>query len=215
MVTRGLLVLWLTVVWCALWGQASAGNIAAGLVLSTLVVVIFPPGAERGGRPRPVAIVRFGLYFAWALIVSNLTVAYQVLRPKGQIAEAIVAVPLRVRSPIIVAFVANAITLTPGTMTIEVLPSPPEVDEWDADGEPVPTPELEPDEPVVLFVHCLAVTDPEEVRTEGLHLEEMAVAAFGTPADRAAVLDPPPPWPPAAAAPAGTDDAVEPEGGAA
>ena len=49
----------------------------------------------------------------------------------------------------------------------------------------------------MLFVHCLVTGDPEDVRAEGLELEERVVRAFGTAADRVAILGPAPPWPPA------------------
>jgi multicomponent Na+:H+ antiporter subunit E len=180
---RLLLVVWLAVVWCALWGEASVGNIVAGVVIGTVLVLLFHPDPDRGGRRDPVAIVRFGIYFAWALIVSNVTVARQVLFPRDSVDLAIVAVPLRARSPLIVSLVANAITLTPGTMTIEVAPSISE-DEEEATRAPV-----------VLFVHCLDGSDPESIRAEGLNLEEMAVRGFGTAADREAILGPAPTWP--------------------
>ncbi len=179
---RVLLVVWLTVAWCGLWGEASVGNLIAGVVIGTLLVLLFAPGPDRAGRRDLVAIARFGAYFGWALVVSNVTVAKQVLFPRT-VDLAIVAVPLRVRSPLIVSFVANAITLTPGTMTIEVSPSISAGDE-DSDAAPV-----------VLYVHCLDGSDPDGVRAEGLHLEEMAVRAFGTDGDRDAVTGPAPTWP--------------------
>ena len=39
--SRLLLVVWLTVVWCALWGEASVGNILAGLAISAVLVLAF------------------------------------------------------------------------------------------------------------------------------------------------------------------------------
>ena len=60
--------------------------------------------------------------------------------------------------------VADAITLTPGTMTVDV---------FDTD-----------DGPAVLYVHALEVADPEAIRADGLRLEGLAVRAFGSRADR-------------------------------
>jgi multisubunit Na+/H+ antiporter MnhE subunit len=188
---RVLLVVWLTVLWCGLWGEPSVGNLVAGAVAGSAIVVLFPPGPARHAHADPLAIARFGLYFAWALVVSTLSVARQVLFPRT-VVLAIVAVPLRVRSPLIASFVANAITLTPGTMTIEVAPSVPE----DGD-DSIRT-------PIVLFVHCLEGSDPGSIRAEGLNLEEMAVRAFGTDADRIAIAGPPPVWPVAGLADGGS-----------
>ena len=188
MITRALLVAWLTLVWVLLWGEASLGNLLAGLVLAVLVVAAFPPADERGGGVHPVAVLGFGWWFAKALVVANLGVAKEVLRPRLALAEGIVAVPLRSSSPIVATFVANAITLTPGTMTVDIRPAEFGVEEHDQGRTPSGTP--------VLYVHCLVTGDPDDVRAEGWDLEERVVRAFGTAADRAAVQAPPPSWPP-------------------
>jgi multicomponent Na+:H+ antiporter subunit E len=181
------LIVWLTVVWCALWGEASVGNIAAGVALSTIVVVAFPVGEERGAVVRPLAVVRYGVVFVRELLVATVTVAVQVVKPRNALAEAIVAVPLRSRSPVVAAFVANSITLTPGTMTVDVRPSLPEGGDDDTLTTSPST--------IVLYVHCLAVTDPDAVRADGLAFEELVVKAFGTAADREAITRPAPRWP--------------------
>lgn len=179
----------LIAVWVALWGEPSVGNLLSGVLVVVVLNVVFPAGpdvvvAEDEGITRPVAALRFLLFFAWALVVANWQVLVDVLRPRAQLAEGIVAVPLVSRSPIIATFVANAITLTPGTLTVEIgggsggrpggragVVSP-----GDAGlGEP----------PVVLYVHALSLGDAESVRADGRRFEELAVAAFGSRTDRA------------------------------
>jgi multicomponent Na+:H+ antiporter subunit E len=188
MITRGLLVLWLALVWVLLWGEASLGNVVAGLVLGTLIVVAFRPAEDRGGGLHPVAVISFGWWFAKALVIANFGVAREIVRPRLALSEGIVAVPLRSSSPIVATFVANAITLTPGTLTVDIRPAEFGVDEHDEGDEPVGRP--------VLFVHCLVTGDPDDVRAEGLDLEERVVRAFGTAADREAIQGPAPVWPP-------------------
>ena len=185
--SRLLLVIWLTVVWCALWGEASVGNILAGLAISTVVVLVFPVGDERGAVVRPLAVAHYGAVFVRELLVATVTVAVQVVKPRNALAEAIVAVPLRSRSPVVAAFVANSITLTPGTMTVDVRPSLPEGGDDDTLTASPST--------IVLYVHCLAVVDPDAVRADGLAFEELVVKAFGTAADREAITRPAPGWP--------------------
>ena len=65
--------------------------------------------------------ISFGLYFLWALILANVRVAIDVLRPRPQIAPAVVAVPLDGYSDAEVTLLANFITLTPGTLSLDVL----------------------------------------------------------------------------------------------
>ncbi len=188
MITRVLLVAWLTLVWVLLWGEPSVGNVLAGVVLGVLIVAAFPPADERGGGLHPWAVLSFGLWFAKALVLANLSVAREVLRPRLALQEGIVAVPLRSRSPLVATFVANAITLTPGTLTVDVRPAGFGVDEHGdvVSGDAAP----------VLYVHCLVTGDPEVVRAEGLELEERVVRAFGSADDRVAIERPAPPWPP-------------------
>lgn len=176
--TRVLLVVWLTVVWVLLWGEPSVGNLLAGVILGTLVVLAFPPAEDRGGGVHPLAVLSFGWWFAKALVVANLSVAKEVLRPRLALSEGIVAVPLRATSPVVATFVANAITLTPGTMTVDIRPAEYGVDSDEDQMRATPP---------VLYVHCLVTGDPEDVRAEGRDLEERVVRAFGTAADRAAI----------------------------
>ena len=195
MMARLLMILWLSAVWVLLWGDLSPGNALAGILLASLLVLLFPPGSERHAGVHPVAVIRFGLWFAKALVISNLSVAREVVRPKVQLEEGIVAVPLRACSPLVAAFVANAITLTPGTLTVDVRPQafgkigtePPAGHLQVRNGVAVPP---------VLYVHCLKVGDPEQVRADGLMLEQYVVNAFGSTEDRQAILQPPPIWPP-------------------
>lgn len=180
--SRALLVLWLTLVWVLLWGSPSVGNVLAGLLLGSALVVLVSPGPERRAGVHPVAVLRYGVHFAWALVTATASVVRTVLSPRMRLEEAIVAVPLRATSPVVVSFVANSITLTPGTLTVDVRPRHYGIDDADdADGD-------EGDGPPVLYVHCLVLGDPEAVRADARAFEERAVAAFGTPADRRAVL---------------------------
>jgi multicomponent Na+:H+ antiporter subunit E len=189
MIGRMLLVLWLTAVWVLLWGTVSIGNVLAGLVLGILLVLTVPPGQDRRSGVHPVAILRYLGHLAWALVVATATVARTVLRPRLDLEEGIVAVPLRAVSPVVVSFVANSITLTPGTMTVDIRPRSY------GTGEEASGTEGDPGVAPVLFVHCLVTGDPAVVREEARRFEELAVAAFGSPEDRRALTAPPPPWP--------------------
>jgi multicomponent Na+:H+ antiporter subunit E len=175
----------LVVVWVALWGEPSVGNIVAGVLVALGVSWLFPagptvmdPGDE--GSPRVVAGVRFLGIFAGALVLATWEVVREVLRPRLSLAEAIVAVPLVSRSPVIATLVGNAISLTPGTLTVEV--------GGVATVRPIPRltgPEADPDAPpVVLYVHVFKLEDVEDIRADGRRFERLAVAAFGSAEDR-------------------------------
>ncbi len=62
----------------------------------------------------------FALFFAWELIRANLRVGALVLRPTTALRPAIVALPLDVQSDLAIQLLAATITLTPGTLSIDV-----------------------------------------------------------------------------------------------
>jgi multicomponent Na+:H+ antiporter subunit E len=159
----------LVVIWVALWGTPTVANFVSGILVVGAVTWLFPGGpgrlaAEDQGRFRPLAALHYLAFFSWALLVATWDVVVTVLRPRLRVAEAVVAVPLRSRSPVIATMVANSITLTPGTMTIDIS------DEQD---------------PIVLYVHVLGLADRQAIRDDGLAFERLAVRAFGSPEDRA------------------------------
>lgn len=159
------LLVWLVVVWVALWEQVSPANVASGLVVALVVLTLFPLGdRDSSGRVRPVAAVRFLVYFAWKLVEASAIVAWEVVTPRNRINEGIVAIPIRGVSDAVITVVANAISLTPGTLTLEARRSP-----------------------AVLYVHVLHLREVEAVRRETLHLEALAIRAFGPPEVAAAL----------------------------
>lgn len=151
------LLVWPAAVWVALWGDPTVANVTAGLVVAVVLAAAFPPARPaRRSRLRPVETLRLLGWFARELVVASARVAWAAVAPGDRVREAIVACPLRGASDLVTTVVANAITLTPGTLTVEV----------DRD-------------PVVLYVHVLQLGDVESVRADARHLEALAIRAFG------------------------------------
>lgn len=77
-----------------------------------------------GGMPRllrrPLAVVRLVLLFAWELVLSNIRLAADVLRPRMRMRPGIVAVPLDARTDLEIVLLTNLVTLTPGTLSLDV-----------------------------------------------------------------------------------------------
>lgn len=59
-------------------------------------------------------------YFFWELVVSNVRVAIEVLSPRYRMKPGIVGVRLDARTDLEITLLANLITLTPGTMSVDV-----------------------------------------------------------------------------------------------
>lgn len=120
------IVLWLglTVLWTVFVGRFDTQELLAGVVVSFFVALMAASGGARWSgflSPRRLLFfLAFLLYLAWAIVKSNLQMAAIVTRPVLAIRPGIVRVRTRLRSPLGRLVLANAITLTPGTLTVEV-----------------------------------------------------------------------------------------------
>ena len=72
-------------------------------------------------RRLPASIV-FLVALVRDLIVANVRVAIEIVTPGYQMRPGIVRVPTRTRTPMEATILANLITMTPGTLTLEVDP---------------------------------------------------------------------------------------------
>ncbi len=163
------LVIWLTLVWTLLWGDLGLASILSGLGVAVFVVVVARPTGVHGIQLtsfHPASALVFLVYFVIQLVKSNLQVAWEVITPWSKVNRAIIAVPLHVSTDGLVTLVGNAITLTPGTLTVDVR----------SDGD---------DRPPVLYVHVLHFNGVDSLRRDVLRLERLAVRAFGTKEQRA------------------------------
>ena len=119
--------------WLILSGKLEIKYLLLGLLSAALVTFItqdlMEPEASRRTTARGVTaglktIWRLGLYFAWLLrevIISNLQVAYIVLHPKLPINPGLLRFRTRLQSSVGHILLANSITLTPGTITVDLV----------------------------------------------------------------------------------------------
>jgi multicomponent Na+:H+ antiporter subunit E len=107
--------------WAAIHGSFSLPRLVTGFVAGYAVLLLARPliGPSRyyTGLWRAVA---FALAFVRDLVAASLRVAAQILTPAGRLRPGIVAVPLRLDSDGEITFLANLISLTPGTLVIDV-----------------------------------------------------------------------------------------------
>lgn len=119
----GFFILVLALVWAAITGNFSGLNLLFGALVGGLAVLILRNSLrQRGELTRLKNIVALAVMFFYELMASAVRVALVVIRPNigAALRPAIVAVPLGVKSDAEIALLANLITLTPGTLSIDV-----------------------------------------------------------------------------------------------
>lgn len=112
----------LMLIWVALTGSFSGANLLLGFVLGYLILGLAlrdkPEFAKYVGKvPKFIAFIG---YFFWELLMSNLKVAYDVLTPTHHMCPGVIAVPLDAETDGEITIVANLISLTPGTLSLDV-----------------------------------------------------------------------------------------------
>lgn len=118
-------VLLLLAVWLLLNASLSPVVIVSGLIAALIIAVFFSARHPvfREMKLNPKAIAYFFIYFfvfTYELVKANLDVAKRVMSPSLPINPGIVEVKTRLTSKIGRLFLANSITLTPGTLTVDI-----------------------------------------------------------------------------------------------
>lgn len=65
-------------------------------------------------------LIKFALFILWEMVIANLRVAREVLAPKVKMRPGVVRIPLKFTNDIEITILANLISLTPGTLTLDV-----------------------------------------------------------------------------------------------
>ncbi len=137
-------LLGLALVWAAALGEISLSNLVVGFVLGFVVL-----GARsrllgrRDHFARAIRAVEFVAFFALQLLLSSFRVAADIVTPTHRGRPAIVAVPLDVETDAEITLLANLISLTPGSLCLDVS-----------------------EDRRTLYVHVMFLDDVEETRRE-------------------------------------------------
>jgi len=116
-----LLGIWLLLTWSLQWQEVLVGVVVA-LLADLLLGDIFPVGAVKILNPeRFFWLVVYMIVFTGYVIKANFDVAYRVLNIYLPIRPGIVKVRTHLKTDIARTFLANSITLTPGTLSIDIV----------------------------------------------------------------------------------------------
>jgi len=149
----------LVTIWVLAWGSLSWANLISGIAVSAALLVVVPDVRRATHLPivRPWPAVRLGVRMLRDAAVSNVLLAREVLSPRPRISTGVVRVPLAGCSDEMVTIIASLVSMTPGTLPIEI--------ERD---------------PTVMYVHVLHLDSPDRVRQAIWSLRDQVLRAFGT-----------------------------------
>jgi multicomponent Na+:H+ antiporter subunit E len=111
----------LALAWAAFTGEFDPENLLFGFVLGYVALLM----AQRALDPSPYfskvqQALSFALFFLKELIVANLQVAADVVTPGYSMQPRVLAIPLDAVTDLEITAFANLISLTPGTLSLDV-----------------------------------------------------------------------------------------------
>lgn len=111
----------LAIIWAAVGGEFTFLNFLIGLVLGYFVLLWVSQPIDGGLYTRTVRkSLVLAVYFVKELFLSSLRVAKDVMKPGFSMRSGVVAIPLDMKSDLGITLLANLISLTPGTLSIDV-----------------------------------------------------------------------------------------------
>lgn len=132
----------LALAWTAVMGTMTPATFGQGFVLGYVILMFSQPFLGRSTYFRKVwQAIRFAVFFIRELIESNIRVAYLVIRGTEATRPGIIAFPLDAKTDLEITFLANFITFTPGTLSLDVS-----------------------EDKRTLYIHALYIDDPDTIR---------------------------------------------------
>ncbi|WP_346795380.1 Na+/H+ antiporter subunit E [Halomonas sp. Bachu 37] len=143
--------------WVVLSGDFTGPNLVVGLVFGYLALVLVEPQLKslHGYSARIPRMLFFCGFFIKELFQANLRVGFDIITPPWHMQPGVIAFPLEARTEMEITMVANLISLTPGTLSLDVS-----------------------DDRKVLYIHAMFLDDEEELRRNLKEMEHRALALF-------------------------------------
>jgi len=133
--------------WVALSGHFDVVNLLVGFGFGYIVLFLLQRVIGRTRYfTRTIGLVRFIGFYAVEVVRANVRVAYDVVTPTYHARPGIVAVPLDARTDTEITLLSNLITMTPGSLAIDVA-----------------------DDRSVVYVHVMYLDDPDALRHQIKH----------------------------------------------
>ncbi|GGR12739.1 Na+/H+ antiporter subunit E [Agromyces mediolanus] len=155
------LLIALVLLWVMLWDHIDVLTVVSGVVLAiTVTRALYLPPVLLSGRFNPWRGLLLGLRMMFDVVFASLQVAFLAVAPWWKPSNAIIAVQLLTRSDLVTTLTAEAISVVPGTVVVDI-----------------------DRERGLLYLHALGTRthdDVERVKRQVLGTEERIVLAMGT-----------------------------------
>lgn len=134
----------LAFLWAVLHGAVEDTNLIIGFIVGYIILGTIRLNNQSTSYFAKVSqVVRFVLVFLKELLVSSIRVAYDVVTPTDHAKPGVIAVPIDAETDAEIALLANVITLTPGTLSLDVS-----------------------EDRKTLYIHAMFIDDPDALRRE-------------------------------------------------
>ena len=134
----------MALIWAAVSGSFSMINLVFGFLLGAVALsLIREQVGSMGYFSRARRVLSLAVLFVYELVLSSVKVAKLVITPNMNLKPGIFAYPLKVDRDFEITLLANLITLTPGTLSVDVS-----------------------EDRRILYVHALDCSDPDHVRED-------------------------------------------------
>lgn len=131
-------------VWAAVTGSFTLPNLVFGFLMGVAVLYLIREQiGTLGYLTRTWRLLSLAVMFFYELVLSSVRVATLVLSPRMDIKPGIFAYPLKVDRDFEITMLANLITLTPGTLSVDVS-----------------------EDRRTLYIHAIDCSDPESARRD-------------------------------------------------
>ena len=111
----------LMLMWVILTGESTFTNFTFGFLLSFIILRIITGNRDEKKYFRLVPrIIAFFLFFIYELVLANIQAAYFIIVSHKNLKPGIIGVPLDAKSDVEITFLTNLVSLTPGTLSIDV-----------------------------------------------------------------------------------------------
>ena len=110
----------LTIVWIMLTMKLTVVNFIFGFSISFVILWLIYGRQHPGYFMRIPRVLSFLALFIIEIVKGGVKIAYDIATPKHYMHPGILAVPLTAKSDLEITLLANIITFTPGTMSMDV-----------------------------------------------------------------------------------------------